>query len=524
MRKRPNKTIIRPDGVRRMQRVSLSMIVRNEEHFLAGCLESVKGIVDEMIVVDTGSTDTTTDIARHYGAQVFHVDWIGDFSAARNESLKYCTGDWVLYLDADERLEAENSGALRSLVENPNAYAYYCLLRGEEHLPRGTVFNIAPYPRLFRRLPVFRFEGKVHEQIIPSIRRAGFEPLDAPLVIDHLGYAQSPEIIASKFGRNVELLREQVAAQQHDPYMRFQLGNTLAMLGRSEEAMAEMQIALRLAVNLPRLKATILNGLSSICADEERIEEGIEFAAESLRLAKSQVTARWLLATLKMGMQEYDGALPVLQEMIRLQRDPSRGVRVDVGFDASIPLNEAYFRLGLCYVAQHSLEEAAKAFFEGLKHSPEYRDMRDRYLQCVDQLDAAAFAIPQLEWLVKNGAESVPVLNSLARCYLKSGNLPMAEHFLSRCNELAPNDDTWGYWIECHMMKGEFEKAKRVYCVAIEKSADSPAFHRSALQLVLTSNDLSAALKHLEGMAKGVADCPVELSRFVPSESPAPVQ
>jgi tetratricopeptide (TPR) repeat protein len=505
--------------VERSLHLSLSMIVRNEETFLAGCLESVRGIVDEIIVVDTGSTDGTIEIATQFGARIFHFPWIGDFAAARNESLRHCTGEWVLYLDADERLVADGHSILPKLLRNRKAQAYYCLIRGEERLPRGKVFNIAPYPRLFRRLPAFQFEGKVHEQIIPSIRRAGYEPVNSSLMIDHLGYAQSSEIIASKFQRNAGLLREQVAAQGSDPYMRFQLGNTLALLGRSEEAMAEMLVALRLASNLPKLKATILNGLSSICADENRIEEGIQYAAESLRIAKSQVTARWLLATLKMGQQDFEGALPILQEMIRLQNSPVRGESLDVGFDASIPLNEAYFRVGLCFYKQRSLEEAARSFFEGLKEGVDYRDTRERYLHCVDQLESVAFAVPQLEWLAKNGAESVPLLNSLARCHLKGGDLVSAERVLRRCNELCPNDDTMGHWIDYYLMTGDVGQADVVYKEATGSGADSPVFHRSALRLVLARNDFAASLRHLEGMAKGVVDLRTEVSRFVPSEA-----
>jgi tetratricopeptide (TPR) repeat protein len=507
------------DGSLRLPCLSLSMIVRNEEKFLAGCLESVRGIADEIIVLDTGSTDSTIEIARQFGARVFQFPWIGDFAAARNESLRHCIGEWVLYLDADERLVPEGQSTLLKLIRNRNVQAYYCLIRGEERLPRGKVFNIAPYPRLFRRLPAFRFEGKVHEQIIPSIRRAGYEPFNSSLMIDHLGYAQSPEIIASKFQRNVELLREQVATQGSDPYMRFQLGNTLALLGRSEEAMAEMRMALRLASNLPKLKATILNGLSSICADEGRIDDGIHFAAESLRIARFQVTARWLLATLKMGKQDFEGALPVLQEMIRIQNSPARGESLDVGFDASIPLNEAHFRLGLCFYKQRSLEEAARTFFEGLKQGVDYRDMLERYLHCVDQLESVTFAVPQLEWLAQNGAECVPLLNSLARCHLKAGDLPLAERVLKRCDERSSNDDTMGYWIDYYLMAGDIGQADVVYKEAIGSGADSPAFHRSALRLVLARNDFAASLRHLEGMAKGVADLRMELTRFVPSEA-----
>ncbi len=84
--------------------LTLSMIVKNEEKYLEDCLKSVRGVADEIVIVDTGSTDHTIEIAQEYNAKLFHYTWINDFSAARNYALEKSTGDWVLYLDADERL------------------------------------------------------------------------------------------------------------------------------------------------------------------------------------------------------------------------------------------------------------------------------------------------------------------------------------------------------------------------------------------------------------------------------------
>ena len=103
---------------RRRPRISLCMIVRNEAQNLPGCLAPVHDLVDEIIVVDTGSTDRTPEIAREWGAQVFDFCWIDDFSAARNESLRHATGDYILWLDADDRLDSENVRRLESLLDS----------------------------------------------------------------------------------------------------------------------------------------------------------------------------------------------------------------------------------------------------------------------------------------------------------------------------------------------------------------------------------------------------------------------
>src|SRR6056297_1597902 len=98
------------------KKLSLCMIVKNEEKMLAECLQSVADVVDEMIIVDTGSTDKTIDIAKKYKAEIHTFDWNGDFSAARNESIKYASGNWILWMDADERLNPDSKEELRSIV------------------------------------------------------------------------------------------------------------------------------------------------------------------------------------------------------------------------------------------------------------------------------------------------------------------------------------------------------------------------------------------------------------------------
>src|SRR6516162_9004672 len=112
-------------------RVSLTMIVKNEEANLAACLESTASLFDEIIVVDTGSTDRTREVAARFGAAVFDFPWCDDFAAARNEALRHAGGDWIFWLDADERLDEANRTELRGLLAalpNENiAYLMKCV-------------------------------------------------------------------------------------------------------------------------------------------------------------------------------------------------------------------------------------------------------------------------------------------------------------------------------------------------------------------------------------------------------------
>src|SRR5437762_3933662 len=166
--------------------LSAAMIVRDEEHRLDECLASIEDFVDEVVVVDTGSTDATKRIARRRGARVFDFSWCDDFAAARNRSLELARGQWILYIDADERVCQGDRRRLEPLLRDPRYVGAWVLLRAFPHL--------TPYRemRLFRNHPEIRFEGVIHESmwggIVTLMRREGWALGLSELVLDHVGY------------------------------------------------------------------------------------------------------------------------------------------------------------------------------------------------------------------------------------------------------------------------------------------------------------------------------------------------
>lgn len=186
--------------------ISLCMIVKNEQAFLGPCLNSIKRLVDEIIVVDTGSNDRSADIARIYGAQVFNVQWQDDFSSARNVSLDKAHGDWILILDADEIIASQDFAILRQMVlsanEDPKAYSlqtrnYLNLANAVDWQPNDSSYpqqeaGIGWFPtdkvRLFPNLPQIRFDYPVHEMVDNRIKAAGIPILAGAIPIHHYGH------------------------------------------------------------------------------------------------------------------------------------------------------------------------------------------------------------------------------------------------------------------------------------------------------------------------------------------------
>lgn len=219
------------------RRISLCMIVRDEEEMLPACLESVAEWVDELIVVDTGSIDSTRAIAEGFGATVVEFPWNGSFSDARNESLRHATGDWILWLDADERLVAGDGATMRELarrtwVEGWQVHETHFI--GSD-LESGTTVH-APM-RLFRRRPEYVWRGAVHEQVawaLPSWMPGRVRQSD--LRVDHFGYAVEVVRERDKGRRNLELL---LAEHERAPsaFTSFNIGTEHAAADRIDEAL-----------------------------------------------------------------------------------------------------------------------------------------------------------------------------------------------------------------------------------------------------------------------------------------------
>lgn len=219
--------------------ISLCMIVRNEEACLDRCLKSVQGHVDEIIVVDTGSTDGTVEIAERYGARIYHHPWENDFSKHRNQSLAYATGDWIFQLDADEELFAEDGDRLREIVESQEADYYHCLFYDLEK--DGSVHGVFNLIRLFRNGMGMRYLRKVHNQL-HHVGRGAYTNLR----IRHYGYDLSREKMEAKHIRTTTLLEETLAADPEDVYSRYQLAASYSMHQEYDKAVAHGEQALRM--------------------------------------------------------------------------------------------------------------------------------------------------------------------------------------------------------------------------------------------------------------------------------------
>jgi glycosyltransferase involved in cell wall biosynthesis len=323
-------------------RLSLCMIVRDEQEMLPRCLEAVAGAVDEIVIVDTGSTDATIEIARSFGAVVIEREWTGSFAQARNVSFDAASGDWLMYLDADEVLVREDAGLLRSLTERTWREAFYLSetsYTGQQEDGTAVSHNAL---RVFRNRPEYRFEGRLHEQI--AHRLPGYLPerLEATGVrVEHYGYLGVVRDARQKSRRNIELLRLQQAESDPSAFLHYNLGCEYAALGERAAALTELERSWKLleaAADRDSYKfaPALLNRLVKALRACDRPQEAFDRAEHGLGLypAFTDLVLEQALAAIALGRP--DQAIELCERCIEMGEAP-RAYTATVGAGSYLP-------------------------------------------------------------------------------------------------------------------------------------------------------------------------------------------
>ncbi|WP_027712412.1 glycosyltransferase [Dickeya chrysanthemi] len=229
--------------------ISVCMIMKNEARHLAGTLASIAAHFDDIIVVDTGSTDDSKAIASQFTRHVYDFTWTADFSAARNVSLNYARYDWILVIDADEEIESIDIGALHTLIAtHPQAIGR---VERINYLDEGsdTTTVRESINRLFRK-DHYHYSGIIHEQVTPLDPSISPAPsFIAPIRLNHVGYKKEILQQTNKVARNITLLHQALEAQADDPYLLFQLGKSYYLKRDYPMAINYFQQALRFETN-----------------------------------------------------------------------------------------------------------------------------------------------------------------------------------------------------------------------------------------------------------------------------------
>ncbi|MDY0039123.1 MAG: glycosyltransferase, partial [Desulforhabdus sp.] len=397
------------------------MIVKNEEQRLADCLVSAKEDVDEIVIVDTGSTDGTVEIAASCGAQVFHFPWRDDFAAARNESLRHATGDWVLWLDADEKLNPCGvANCLRVAARNPQVDAYLVPIRnffdnvaaGDHHATR-----------FFKRYPEIAFSGKVHESVEAFLTKVGAVNGYAQFVIDHFGYSLDSELMRQKLERNLQLLRKEVESDPKDAFKLYYLGMTLLSLGAEEEGFSFLTKASKGKNLTPNLAALIQNRITIKHQARAEHDAAIAGAKRSLRVVPRQNTARMHLGTAYYNQKKFAEALPHLKSVYDFISSPPELRLTEISQEQMVDRAQILKALAVCRVQTGQSALAIPLLQDCLRMAPNDSEglsfLGLAYVNCGNYSDG----LLHLEQALSLGAPKQPIRVALAYALLRTGDL-----------------------------------------------------------------------------------------------------
>jgi tetratricopeptide (TPR) repeat protein len=354
-----------------MPYISACLIVRDEAANLPRCLGSLRRSVDEIVVVDTGSTDATIELARAAGTRVSEMPWQDDFSLARNESLRQASGEWLMWIDADEELFEARPGSLRRLCRQADArgrqngdqpVGYFLEVR---NLDAGDkVERTDQLPRVFPNRLGGHFEGAMHEQLLVDVDWRA----QSSVWVCHRGYA-SLEVAASKFERNRQLLERQIEREPRNPVNRYDLGRLLlyAPEPQFEPALRHLEAAIELWRGAGSPAVAYLPGMFGMAAwaaiAAGRPERTLELAAEAPPAGRGSDFLHFAgIASWRLG--RFDEAVACVQ------------AGIDIAGSSVLMLPEAASARGLVALAElacdrNQAEEAYALAFEARQRAPE---------------------------------------------------------------------------------------------------------------------------------------------------------
>jgi glycosyltransferase involved in cell wall biosynthesis/Tfp pilus assembly protein PilF/protein-L-isoaspartate O-methyltransferase len=384
--------------------LTVCLIARNEEKFICPCLESIRGLAQQIVVVDTGSTDGTRSIAERAGAEVYSFEWCDDFSAARNAALERATGDWILFLDADEELLSDQRDNLLKLIADESAIAWRLPMIDKGREDEGVSY----VPRLFRNAPGLFYVGRVHEQVFSSVevRRAewGLENKFGNATLLHHGYTKELVRSRDKIARNLRLLQVAVEELPGEPNLLMNLGLELVRDGRLHEGLQQYAEAFRALSALPKEQVTaelreslITQYCTHLIGAKNYTEVAAVLQSPLVRSGGLTATLHWLFGLACIETKNFAEGAEQMRQCLAKRKQP-----------AFSPINKNILKAGpghclaMCLAALKRTKEADAAFQSAIGEDPQFRPVRFDYARF---LAGNGQEVEALKWLHQLMAE-----------------------------------------------------------------------------------------------------------------------
>ncbi len=456
--------------------ISACMIVKDEEAFLENCLRSIKGWVDEIIIVDTGSTDRTVEIAGRFTDKVHFHPWRNSFSEARNNAMSYATGDWILTIDADEELVAGSGERLRQAVrEAGDADAIYANVISVYNAGRKTARHNSE--RLLKNNGVIRYEGRVHNRVAGVTRHSM-----SKIEMMHYGYNVEEKKAQEKFFRTVALLKAQIADNPGNPMPHHYLGTSYLARNMYRESLEESLLAIDLAERQGSREALYLTTHHNAALAFFYLQDlagAREYSLRALKKLPDHLDSLYMMTLVAAENRQWEEVLAYGQHFLKirdiLDRHPEK---------AGVVLNSSLKEGGTVYMHMGHAHHA-------LGNVPE----RDRHYR---------------EAVNLSGEKWRPLLQIGNFHTDRSGDLPLAGCYLDLARQEAPAEPSvWFMLAKWCNQKGDQEKERSCLTRLWELGAEDPAMLNRLAVLALAADDLETAERTLADLLKAMPDhCP----------------
>lgn len=474
--------------------LSACMIVKNEARALPRCLASLRDFVDEICIIDTGSTDASLDIMKRFGAKVYSVPWNDNFAAARNAALERAAGRWILIIDADETLCREDGPTLRKLLESSDKEAYFVQLLsyiGEERPDRLIRNQVV---RLIRNNPSYRYQGKIHEGL--DLTEAGDAIDICDIRIYHYGYLDNVKRDKKKGERNLALLKKEVAANPENPFHHFNIGTEYFNLGDYNLALEHYEQAAKFASPKDLYAALLAKRYISCLQVLGRHFKAIQIAKKAQKDFPHFTDVVFQKANSFLAMGQLSKALQTFRTCVEMgePNDPLHPAE-EVGVGSF----KALWCIGQIHERMQNESDAIQAYRDALACEPHFRPALERLIGLLRKRCSEEETVEAL--YLSGKADDLAVLMA-AEIFRERGDYRACLTLFTNY-PLSKNQDLQCYWKGLSLVRlGEVNEGLAV----LERIPNqSPVIQKSLLEQVFAAwfaNDLTRAQNLLESYKK----------------------
>lgn len=498
------------------------MIVKNEARNLKELLPSVKNFADEIVVVDTGSDDNTVEIAKTFTPNVYYFPWCDDFSAARNFSLSKASGNYFLWLDADDRISDKAILSIKELKKYFNSSNFFYMILKDialtDHGPkvRSYTYQIRCAPLL----PGVKFQGKVHERLLENLPSPPFRPVTTDIEIEHYGY-NDPILLKKKMLRNLRLMTMDYEHYKSDPAFIISLAVTYYALKNYSKAY--LTIKNYIETNYSQISENYFNSSFDIYVTAAEYAYTSDVEAEAIRwLIRAEACVRpekaciFRLAKMWEKLGDHRKAIGYLLTSLNMPHKVSTIPTLPPPEEWELSLRLAYNYICLGDKETYRKFVASATNVGGISREDAYEWLSTHAFYLKN------FQIAQLvmEDALAEGCATPSILCNLGILYRKYGNMAKAEEYLRKSLAMNPQHIVSRInlgWV--YLAKGEYEKSFKVWSALLRNGIDDwDVVAGGIVSGIIYGADIENFIELLTG--KAVAEVPYELRDFEISKEP----